>query len=235
MWHRTGTGCRWQGKRPTSRPRRPPRGGASRLNHSLGHERDLHRPRASPDNRGCREPPDLGADRRRFTWAVLIGIAVITVPYLWTLWDLWSGGIDPLEERGAGQLLRHPGAGVVPRSPVHPQWVDRRRGLRLPGPFVHVLRGLPRFVAHADPPGHEQSRRAAHSSLDPPRVDCHRPVHVASPLENASSCARVCAARSGGGGLLRGVRSNRDGWERAGVPRRRHLPSTTRTWRGAWP
>ena len=42
------------------------------------------------------EPPDLGADRRRFTWAVLIGIAVITVPYLWTLWDLWSGGIDPL-------------------------------------------------------------------------------------------------------------------------------------------
>src|ERR1700729_222271 len=41
-------------------------------------------------------PPDRGADRRRFTWAVLIGIAVITVPYLWTLWDLWSGGIDPL-------------------------------------------------------------------------------------------------------------------------------------------
>ena len=42
------------------------------------------------------EPPDRGADRRRFTWAVLIGIAVITVPYLWTLWDLWSGGFDPL-------------------------------------------------------------------------------------------------------------------------------------------
>ena len=41
-------------------------------------------------------PPDRGADRKRFTWAVLIGIAVITVPYLWTLWDLWSGGIDPL-------------------------------------------------------------------------------------------------------------------------------------------
>ena len=42
------------------------------------------------------EPPDRGADRKRFTWAVLIGIAAITVPYLWTLWDLWSGGISPL-------------------------------------------------------------------------------------------------------------------------------------------
>ena len=40
------------------------------------------------------ELPDLGTDRRRFTWAVLIGIAIITVPYLWTLWDMWSGGID---------------------------------------------------------------------------------------------------------------------------------------------
>ncbi len=40
--------------------------------------------------------PDRGVDRQRFTWAVLIGIASITIPYLWTLWDLWSGGIDPL-------------------------------------------------------------------------------------------------------------------------------------------
>ena len=41
-------------------------------------------------------PQDRGSDRRRFTWAVLIGIGVITVPYLWTLWDLWSGSVDPL-------------------------------------------------------------------------------------------------------------------------------------------
>jgi hypothetical protein len=40
------------------------------------------------------ELPDLGADRRRFTRAVLIGIAVVTVPYLWVLWDLFSGGAD---------------------------------------------------------------------------------------------------------------------------------------------
>ena len=42
------------------------------------------------------EPPDRGSDSKRFTWAVLIGIGVVTVPYLWTLWDLWSGGLDPL-------------------------------------------------------------------------------------------------------------------------------------------
>jgi len=40
--------------------------------------------------------PDRAADHKRFTWAVVIGIAVVTVPYLWTLWDLWYGGIDPL-------------------------------------------------------------------------------------------------------------------------------------------
>ena len=34
--------------------------------------------------------------RRRFTIAVLIGIGVMAIPYLWTLWDLGSGSVDPL-------------------------------------------------------------------------------------------------------------------------------------------
>ncbi len=34
--------------------------------------------------------------RRRFTIAVLIGIAVVVPPLLWLLWDLWSGSISPL-------------------------------------------------------------------------------------------------------------------------------------------
>jgi hypothetical protein len=34
--------------------------------------------------------------RRRFTIAVLAGIGVMVVPYLWTLWDLWSGTVHPL-------------------------------------------------------------------------------------------------------------------------------------------
>jgi hypothetical protein len=38
--------------------------------------------------------------RRRFTIAVLIGIGVMAIPFLWTLWDLWSGSVNPL--RGVG-------------------------------------------------------------------------------------------------------------------------------------
>jgi hypothetical protein len=34
--------------------------------------------------------------RRRFTIAVVTGMAVVAVPYLWVLWDLWNGSIDPL-------------------------------------------------------------------------------------------------------------------------------------------
>ena len=38
--------------------------------------------------------------RRRFTIAVLIGIGVMAIPFLWTLWDLWSGSVNVL--RGVG-------------------------------------------------------------------------------------------------------------------------------------
>ena len=38
--------------------------------------------------------------RRRFTIAVLIGIGVMAIPFLWALWDLWSGSADAL--RGVG-------------------------------------------------------------------------------------------------------------------------------------
>jgi hypothetical protein len=35
------------------------------------------------------------ASRRRFTIAVLIGIGIMAIPYLWVLWDLWSKMVDP--------------------------------------------------------------------------------------------------------------------------------------------
>jgi hypothetical protein len=44
-------------------------------------------------------PPDRTPEelsRRRFTVAVLIGAAVVSVPYLWVLWDLWTGKVNPL-------------------------------------------------------------------------------------------------------------------------------------------
>jgi hypothetical protein len=34
-------------------------------------------------------------DRRRFTIGVAVGFAAVTVPYLWILWNLWTGTFDP--------------------------------------------------------------------------------------------------------------------------------------------
>jgi len=42
------------------------------------------------------EQPSVGAGRRRFTIAVVTGIVLVGVPYLWVLWDLWSGAPSPL-------------------------------------------------------------------------------------------------------------------------------------------
>lgn len=46
--------------------------------------------------RGVDVPARADADRRRFTIAVVVGIALVAIPYLWVLWDLWSGTVNPL-------------------------------------------------------------------------------------------------------------------------------------------
>ena len=38
---------------------------------------------------------DAARSRHRFTVAVIVGLAVVSVPYLWILWDLWTGSADP--------------------------------------------------------------------------------------------------------------------------------------------
>ena len=40
--------------------------------------------------------PPVAASRRRFTRAAVIGVAIVTIPYLWVLWDLWTGAPNPL-------------------------------------------------------------------------------------------------------------------------------------------
>jgi hypothetical protein len=42
--------------------------------------------------------------RRRFTIAVLIGIGLVAVPFLWILWDLWTSSVYPLRGVGNGSL-----------------------------------------------------------------------------------------------------------------------------------
>ena len=48
------------------------------------------------DREGPRRPSASELSRRRFTIAVVIGMAVVLVPLLWVQWDLWSGSLHPL-------------------------------------------------------------------------------------------------------------------------------------------
>jgi hypothetical protein len=45
---------------------------------------------------GPRARSNLSDSKRRFTLAVLIGLAVAALPYLWVLFDLWNGSFDLL-------------------------------------------------------------------------------------------------------------------------------------------
>jgi hypothetical protein len=56
---------------------------------------------ASESTREAEVMPGVADDRdrvgrRRFTIAVLIGIGLMAIPFLWVLWDLWSGSVYPL-------------------------------------------------------------------------------------------------------------------------------------------
>ena len=53
---------------------------------------------AGTPSRVGQTPPRTPAElsRQRFTIAVVIGIAVMAVPFLYLLWDLWSGAPNPL-------------------------------------------------------------------------------------------------------------------------------------------
>ncbi len=54
---------------------------------------DVHEPRQRKGRPDGRSVPH---SRRRFTIVVVLGMVVVAVPYLWVLWDLWNGSIDPL-------------------------------------------------------------------------------------------------------------------------------------------
>lgn len=55
---------------------------------------ESHKPTSGSGRIRFRSPAELS--RRRFTIAVLVGTGVVVLPFLWLLWDLWSGTVDPL-------------------------------------------------------------------------------------------------------------------------------------------
>ena len=98
------------------------------------------------------------ASRRRFTIAVLIGIGVMAIPYLWVLWDLWSG-LSFLPQRADGLLLRPSGTRHVPRSFEPAQHTVGDRGIPSRRPHVHLFRDIPVSDQDAGPSVDEQVRR----------------------------------------------------------------------------
>jgi len=57
---------------------------------------------AQPADQQVNPPPSPSSGRRRFTMAVVVGMAVVTIPYLWVLWDLWSPGPSALRPVAPG-------------------------------------------------------------------------------------------------------------------------------------
>jgi hypothetical protein len=51
-------------------------------------------PRDAPGRRRTSASAPLHSDRYRFTAAVVVGLGIVSVPYLWVLWDQWSGSAD---------------------------------------------------------------------------------------------------------------------------------------------
>ncbi len=42
--------------------------------------------------------PDVARSRRRYALAALSAFVLVTIPYLWVLWDQWTGTINPLRQ-----------------------------------------------------------------------------------------------------------------------------------------
>jgi hypothetical protein len=59
------------------------------------------------------EPRQLPNGRRRFVAAVTAGMAIVSVPYLWVLWDLWTGQPSLLRWVGSGQFYDLQGRAIL--------------------------------------------------------------------------------------------------------------------------
>ena len=56
------------------------------------------------DPPGHAEAPTAAVGLRRFTITVLVALGIVTVPFLWILWDSWSGVLDPVRHLSEGDF-----------------------------------------------------------------------------------------------------------------------------------
>ena len=182
---------------------------------------------------GDDQPVDRG--RRRFTIAVVVALVIVGVPFLWVLWDLWTGTFDPLRQFSPGNFYdlqaRAMLAGhlYVPNGSLGIEaFVHGGHQYTYFGLFPSILR-MPVLAVH--PP----SRRTADA-------DSMLLAWLVTGLFSSLLLWRVrvlvrgdAADRPGGSGLLRDIRRPRSLVD----PYSSTWPATpgspTRTWPGAWP
>src|ERR1700733_3075769 len=56
----------------------------------------LEDPRRPPEQKTPAHRQSMDLSRKRFIIAVVAGTAIVAPLFLWALWDLWSGSINPL-------------------------------------------------------------------------------------------------------------------------------------------
>ena len=108
--------------------------------------------------------------RRRFTRAAVIGIAVVTIPYLWILWDLWTGSPNPLRVVSPSNFYDLQARAMFSGHLYVPNGALGIEAFVHGWPRLHLLRHLPVAHTDADPGGHPPLRHPAHRTVDAGRL-----------------------------------------------------------------
>ena len=147
--------------------------------------------------------PESG--RRRFTIAVIVGILLASIPYLWILWVQWNHGPSFLREVDPSNFYELQARAIVLGPSLRAQRCAGHRGLRPRRAPVHVFRGLSFSAANADPHLYPLARRSPHRSVPHARVAGHRRVELGAPLAGTHNDGGAGRTGLGGGGIVRAV------------------------------
>ncbi len=126
--------------------------------------------------------PGTWSSLRRFAGVSVAAIIAASIPYLWVLWDLWTGTINPLRVNGSDN---NPIYDVQARAIMHGHLSlpDGKIGLLA---FVHdsgqyTYFGIfPSLLRIPIFPLHPVTRRAAHCVVPVGGVGCHRHLRLSA-------------------------------------------------------
>ena len=132
------------------------------------------------------------ANRRRFSMNVVIGIALSVPLYLWVL---WGGQFNPLRSyfphKEFANFYETQARGSLSRALVCTAGIPEHRGIRPPGPSVHVLRSISVPAQDARPARDEQLGRPTDRGVTPLGLALHRPLRLPPLVESSIAHAGI--------------------------------------------